>query len=82
MEMISTPSKMNLISFVKMLPGGAKSKAQLVYNQNTVELDIKNLAEHQYDEVTGVDYINGCFVITVSPAPTVAEPSPYIAPCV
>lgn len=64
---------MNLISFVKLLP--IEANAQLVYNQAKEQLGIKNLAEHKDDTVTGVDYLDGCFVIIVNSAPTIPTPN-------
>ncbi len=68
---------MNLISFVKLIPN--HRKVRILVNNDSLDVGIKTLAEHQYDTVTGVDYQGDCFVITVTPALQV--PNPYLSTC-
>ncbi len=68
---------MSLIAFVKLLP--KYRKVRILVNNDSLDLDIKTLAEHQHDTVTGIDVVGECFVITVSAALTV--PNPYLSSC-
>lgn len=70
---------MDLITFVKLLP--KYRKVRILVNNDSLDLDIKTLAEHQHDTVTGIDYQGENFVITVAPAVTIPSPCLSINNC-